>query len=164
MVSVERRNKKPYALPVQYIPYYSLKDQNIRDFTKAFKENMVQLGLQVVGTVSDGEFVTLRTRGQTRSVHIWQLIHDARAIVSKFGKQKILEMLLLQGVSPDGTPIVRRPNDAIPRDLITDLFNLQVRDRLSLPDAIANIRGTLIPARYTPCHLDGILLKVCLTC
>ena len=41
-------------------------------------------------------------------------------------------------VNPDGTPIVRRPNDA------------QVRDRLSLPDAIANIRGTLIPPGYTP--------------
>lgn len=53
-------------------------------------------------------------------------------------------------MNPDGTPIVRRPNDAIPRDLITGLFNLQVRDRLSLPDAIANIRGTLIPSGYTP--------------
>lgn len=49
MVSDERRNKKPYALPTQYIPYYSLKDQYIRDFTKVLKENMVQLGLQVVG-------------------------------------------------------------------------------------------------------------------
>lgn len=47
--------------------------------------------------MSDGEFVTLRTRGEKRSVHIWQLIHDARSSVSKLGKQKILEMLLLQG-------------------------------------------------------------------
>lgn len=53
-------------------------------------------------------------------------------------------------VNPDGTPLVRRPNDAIPREVITDLFNLQVRDRLSLPDAITNIRGSLIPAGYTP--------------
>lgn len=49
MVSDERRNHKPYALPVQYIPYYSLKDQYIRDFAKVVKQNMVQLGLQVVG-------------------------------------------------------------------------------------------------------------------
>ena len=41
MVSDERRNKKPYALPVQYIPYYSLKDQYIRDFTKVLKQSMV---------------------------------------------------------------------------------------------------------------------------
>ena len=53
-------------------------------------------------------------------------------------------------MNPDGTPIVRRPNDAIPRGLITGIFNLQVRDRLSLPDAFANIRGTLIPPGYTP--------------
>lgn len=43
MVSDERRNKKPYALPTHYIPYYSLKDQYIRDFTKVLKENMVQV-------------------------------------------------------------------------------------------------------------------------
>lgn len=49
MVSDERRNHKPYALPVQYIPYYSLKDQYIQDFAKVVKQNMVQLGLQVVG-------------------------------------------------------------------------------------------------------------------
>ena len=49
MVSDERRNRKPYALPVQYIPYYSLRDQYIRDFTKVLKQNMMELGLNVVG-------------------------------------------------------------------------------------------------------------------
>lgn len=49
MVSDERRNHKPYALPVQYIPYYSLKDQYVRDFTEVLKEHMVQLGLHAVG-------------------------------------------------------------------------------------------------------------------
>lgn len=29
-------------------------------------------------------------------------------------------------------------------------FNLQVRDRLIVPDAIANIHGTLTPPGYTP--------------
>ena len=31
LVSEERRNRKPYCLPVQYIPYHSLKDQYVRD-------------------------------------------------------------------------------------------------------------------------------------
>ena len=28
-----------------------------------------------VGTSRDGEFCTLRTKGETRALHIWQLIH-----------------------------------------------------------------------------------------
>ena len=52
MVSDERRNHKPYALPVQYIPYYSLKDQYVHDFTEVLKEHMVQLGLPAVGELS----------------------------------------------------------------------------------------------------------------
>lgn len=52
MVSDERRNHKPYALPVQYIPYYRMKDQYVRDFTKVLKEHIVQLGLHAVGELS----------------------------------------------------------------------------------------------------------------
>ena len=33
LVSDERQNKKPYALPVQYIPYKSIKDHYVRDMT-----------------------------------------------------------------------------------------------------------------------------------
>ena len=34
LVSEERRNKKPYAIPVHFIPYHSLKDQYIRDLSQ----------------------------------------------------------------------------------------------------------------------------------
>ena len=33
--------------------------------------------------VTDGEFNSLRTQGETRPVHIWQIIHDARESVSR---------------------------------------------------------------------------------
>ena len=33
--------------------------------------------------VTDGEFNSLRTQGETRPVHIWQVIHDARESVSR---------------------------------------------------------------------------------
>ncbi|CAC5363788.1 unnamed protein product [Mytilus coruscus] len=32
-ISDERRNKKPYTLPIHYIPYKSLRDQQVRDLT-----------------------------------------------------------------------------------------------------------------------------------
>ena len=49
MLSDERRQKKPYALPVRYIPYRSMKDQFIRDFTRDVKQHMTNRGLAVVG-------------------------------------------------------------------------------------------------------------------
>ena len=51
MLSDERRSRKPYAFPVRYIPYRSLKDQYIRDFSKVIKLKMKEKGLKLVGTV-----------------------------------------------------------------------------------------------------------------
>ena len=49
MVSAEGRNVKPYATPVQYIPYVSLRDQYIRDILMKLKEAMTRMGLHVTG-------------------------------------------------------------------------------------------------------------------
>ena len=49
MLSDERRQKKPYALPVRYIPYRSLRDQFVRDFTRDVKQHMTERGLALVG-------------------------------------------------------------------------------------------------------------------
>lgn len=39
-VSDERRQSKPYTIPVQYIPYKSLRDQYIRDITAPLKKRL----------------------------------------------------------------------------------------------------------------------------
>lgn len=49
MIADERRNRKPYAIPIQYVPYRSIRDQEVRDFTKKIKEAMVKEDLKVVG-------------------------------------------------------------------------------------------------------------------
>ena len=49
MVSEERRNKKPYALPVQYVPYHTIRDQYLRDLSKSVKLEMTKLGMKTVG-------------------------------------------------------------------------------------------------------------------
>ena len=47
----------------------------------------------LIGMVTDGEFNSLRTQGETRPVHIWQLIHDARESVSRQQVGTLVKML-----------------------------------------------------------------------
>ena len=49
LVSEERRNKKPHSIPVQFVPYTSIKDQYIRDITAKVKREMVKMDLKPVG-------------------------------------------------------------------------------------------------------------------
>lgn len=48
LVSQEKRNRKPYCLPVQYIPYYSLKDQYVRDLSGKIKMQMIAMGMKPI--------------------------------------------------------------------------------------------------------------------
>lgn len=45
------------------------------------------------GTVTDGEFCSLRSQGETRPLHLWQIIHDAKESVSKCSKKTLLDKL-----------------------------------------------------------------------
>ena len=49
MLSNERRNKKPYALPIRYVPYRSLRDQFICELTRDVKLKMQERELNLVG-------------------------------------------------------------------------------------------------------------------
>jgi hypothetical protein len=48
LVSDERRNKKPFAMPVQYIPYTSIRGQFLRDMTNKIKQEIVKMDLKRV--------------------------------------------------------------------------------------------------------------------
>ena len=45
LLSDEKRNKKPFAIPVQYVPYHSLRDQYVRDLTDSIKREMMRMEL-----------------------------------------------------------------------------------------------------------------------
>ena len=47
--SDERRAKEPYAIPVQYLTYQSLKDEQIRNMADQIKAEMTTLGMEVAG-------------------------------------------------------------------------------------------------------------------
>ena len=49
LLSEECRNKKPYSILVQFIPYHSIKDQYIRDISARIKSEMVKMDLKPVG-------------------------------------------------------------------------------------------------------------------
>ena len=49
LLSDECRNKKPYCLPIQYVPYHSLKDQDVRELTKNIRLDMAKLGMLGIG-------------------------------------------------------------------------------------------------------------------
>jgi len=64
---------------------------------------MTSFILYFLGTTTDGEFCSLRTRDETRALHLWQLIHDARQIVQKMSKKRYLKCFLLTTVSVFGS-------------------------------------------------------------
>ena len=49
MISDEKRNCKPYALPVKFVPCQTLKDEQVREFNQEIKQKMAEKGLKVVG-------------------------------------------------------------------------------------------------------------------
>lgn len=49
MISDEKRNRKPYPLPVKFVPCQTLKDQQIRELNLEIKQKMAENGLKVVG-------------------------------------------------------------------------------------------------------------------
>lgn len=49
MVSDELRNRKPYAVPVQFMPYCSLTDSKLRDLEYQLECAMRKVGMPVVG-------------------------------------------------------------------------------------------------------------------
>ena len=49
LASDEFRRSKPYSIPLQYLTYTSIRDQQIRDITGAVKERLLAAGVLVVG-------------------------------------------------------------------------------------------------------------------
>ena len=49
MIADESRNRKPYALPVQVMPFKGMKDSKLRELYEELRKVMVCLGMTVVG-------------------------------------------------------------------------------------------------------------------
>ncbi|KAK3698611.1 hypothetical protein QZH41_014593, partial [Actinostola sp. cb2023] len=98
--------------------------------------------------VTDGEFNSLRTQGETRATHIWQLLHDARQSVCRQTERTLLQMLTKTGEDANGNPITAIVDETIPKNVIQDLHNMNVNNGFSMEDAVTFIRGRLVPPGY----------------
>ena len=49
MISSERHDEKPYAIPIQYVPCGVLRDQYVRDLLSGLKRKLQDKGLRVAG-------------------------------------------------------------------------------------------------------------------
>ena len=49
MISPEERNKKPYAFPVQCLPYKGLKDRQVREIINKVISEMIKRKMKVAG-------------------------------------------------------------------------------------------------------------------
>ncbi|XP_021363619.1 uncharacterized protein LOC110456903 isoform X1 [Mizuhopecten yessoensis] len=148
-ISDEQRNIKPYALPIQYLPYKSLRDQYVRDITEPIKNALTLAGINVVGLVTDGEFNSLRTQGDTGPLHTWQLVHDSKEVVRKMSKATLESMLTYDGDDENGIPFAELPNEYIPSYVLLDMVDM-LNDGLTFEDSIVYLCGKLVPEGYTP--------------
>ena len=105
MVSSELRRKKPYALPVQCLPYAGMTEKDIRRLISDLICEMVMLGMSVrgaftiiiafvyilltiilhLGFVSNGEFNYLRTKGIARPLSVLQIRSAVHKKYSQLG-------------------------------------------------------------------------------
>ena len=108
MISPEQRNRKPYALPVQCIPYASLKHKTCRKLVNDLITEMHNRHMKVAGKVlstrcqilfsmlgftTDGKFNSLRCSGYTWPLSVLQLRANSRA---KYGAMKLHKILQLE--------------------------------------------------------------------
>ena len=62
-------------------------------FTRTILFNLTSFS----GLVTDGEFNSLRTQGDTGPLHTWQLVHDSKEVVRKMSKATLESMLTYAG-------------------------------------------------------------------
>lgn len=68
---------------------------------------MTSMAMPVVGFVTDGEFSSLRTMGNSGPISIIQLISDARAEAHSMPSRRMESYLIL---GRDGNPIAHHPS------------------------------------------------------
>ncbi|KAI8499091.1 hypothetical protein Bbelb_235440 [Branchiostoma belcheri] len=136
MVSDERRNQKPYAVPIQLIPYHSLRDQFLQEFLNKCHEEAKKLGLTPVGDVTDGEFNSLRSLGNKRPIHLYEIIREVKDSVRRTTAQTILKSLRKVGEDDLGMPVTEVQDKAIPQAVIEEFHQLTTVHNMADEDAV----------------------------
>jgi hypothetical protein len=148
MISSAQRRKKPYALPVQCVPYAGMKERDIRRLVNAVIKEMVNAGMKVAGFVSNGEFNYLRTKGYTRPLSVLQIRTDARNAYSR-AKEDVMLSMLTPSVLPDGTVTAVNYNPAVPVSVLNEILQW-TSDGALRNEVIDRLRCRTVPHGYKP--------------
>ena len=121
IISSEQREAKPYALPVQCIPYKSLNQQQMRHLVSNLIKEMTSRGMKIageflsyscivsacecvyyylcilIGFCSNGEYNAMRSQGYTRPLSVFKIRSNVRSKYAKMSKTKMLAMLSSKG-------------------------------------------------------------------
>jgi hypothetical protein len=146
MISCDKRDSKPYAVPVQCFPCNSLTHSKLRQLINELIKEMKSRGMKVAGFCSDGEFNTLRNRGYTRPLSVFAIRSDVR---SKYARMSVATMkaMLTPEVCPNGQVEAVLSNPAVPAALLTEI-SLWLSQGLQWNDIISRLRPRTVPPGY----------------
>ncbi|CAH1242354.1 Hypp6614 [Branchiostoma lanceolatum] len=150
MVADERRQQKPYAVPIQLVPYHSIRDQQLQDLLDICHVEAKKLGLIPVGDVTDGEFNSLRTLGKERPIHIYEVIRQVKDSTRNTSAATILKFLRKVGEDDHGLPLTQLKETSIPPEVVQQFHQLTVVEGMTEEDAVVFLRGQLSPPGYSP--------------
>ncbi|XP_065892094.1 uncharacterized protein [Dysidea avara] len=145
MISTEDRRKKPYAIPVQCMPYQGLTDSKVRDLANSIISEMAKRKMNVAGFTTDGEWNSLRTKGNSRPLSVFQIRADARSKYSHMSVKRMVEMIT--PIDENGAITALLPNHAISPELLGDL-NKWKSEGANLDDVIEWLRLQTVPPGY----------------
>ncbi|XP_065905627.1 uncharacterized protein [Dysidea avara] len=151
MISAEQRNRKPYAVPVQCVPYAGLKEKDIRNLVSALCRQMIQYGMKVSGFVSDGEFNYLRTKGYTRPLSVLQIRCHVRNKYSRLSRKRLLAMLTPRRLA-NGTITTEHDDVVVPSDTLNEMWEWRMNQHVTMEDVVDRLRGRTVPNGYTYCN------------
>ena len=108
MISPEERNSKPYALTIQCIAYKGIKDSEVRSIcnhvvTEMHARKMKVAGIRhymyvlklyyIIGFTTNGEWNSLRSKGNNRPLSIFEVRSKARKRYAKLSEKTMVAML-----------------------------------------------------------------------
>lgn len=115
MISSELRDIKPYALPVQCVPYHSITQQQLRQLVSRLVNEMTSRGMNIagqythihlinckvnmpsIGFCSNGEYNAMRNQGYTRPLSIVKIRSNVRSKYAKMSRKQMISMLSSRG-------------------------------------------------------------------
>eukprot|EP00118_Oscarella_pearsei_P012490 m.92464 g.92464 ORF g.92464 m.92464 type:complete len:335 (+) comp36737_c0_seq8:893-1897(+) len=126
-------------------------------FTNAFIKEMTERNMKVCGLVTDGEFNTLRCRGSKRPTNVLQIRADVRTKVSKWGVEKMRNMLMPKRNMDNMETVTRNP--AVSVEMLCSIRKA-LNEGILWIAAVRELRDMTVPVGYKRHTWSGKLLEL----